>query len=96
MQLLKDKKQFHDAILAASVKFGFEPALIEKDYFVTVFLKLATERINGLVFKGGTSLSKCYKLIDRFSEDVDLTLDVKHFTQRNKKDAINKLIYCSM
>lgn len=92
MQLHKDKERFHDAIMAASEKFGFEPALIEKDYFVTLFLKRATERINGLVFKGGTSLSKCYKLIDRFSEDVDLTLDAEHFTQGRKRNSIKELI----
>ena len=92
MQLHKDKERFHDAIMAASAKFGFEPALIEKDYFVTQFLKRATERINGLVFKGGTSLSKCYKLIDRFSEDVDLTLDAEHFTQGRKRNSIKELI----
>lgn len=92
MQLHKDKERFHDAIMAASAKFGFEPALIEKDYFVTLFLKRATERINGLVFKGGTSLSKCYKLIDRFSEDVDLTLDAEHFTQGRKSNSIKELI----
>ena len=92
MQLHKDKERFHDAIMAASAKFGFEPALIEKDYFATLFLKRATERINGLVFKGGTSLSKCYKLIDRFSEDVDLTLDAEHFTQGRKRNSIKELI----
>ena len=92
MQLHKDKERFHDAIMAASAKFGFEPTLIEKDYFVTLFLKRATERINGLVFKGGTSLSKCYKLIDRFSEDVDLTLDAEHFTQGRKRNSIKELI----
>lgn len=92
MQLHKDKERFHDAIMAASAKFGFEPALIEKDYFVTLFLKRATERINGLVFKGGTSLSKCYKLIDRFSEDVDLTLDAEHFTQGRKRNSIKELV----
>lgn len=92
MQLHKDKERFHDAIMAASAKFGFEPALIEKDYFVTLFLKRATERINGLIFKGGTSLSKCYKLIDRFSEDVDLTLDAEHFTQGRKRNSIKELI----
>lgn len=50
------------------------------------------ERIPGLVFKGGTSLSKCYKIIDRFSEDIDLTLDVAHFTQKPKRGSIRSLI----
>ena len=72
--------------------FGIEPALVEKDYFVTLFLRKAVERIPGLVFKGGTSLSKCYNLIDRFSEDIDLTLDDEHFTQSKKRNSIKALI----
>lgn len=66
---------FSDAILAASEYWNIAPALIEKDYYVTLILKRLNEEIPGLLFKGGTSLSKCYKLIDRFSEDIDLTLD---------------------
>ncbi len=42
-------------------------------------------RVPNLIFKGGTSLSKCYKIIDRFSEDIDLTLDENHQTQGQKK-----------
>ena len=38
-----------------------------------------------IIFKGGTSLSKCYKIIHRFSEDVDLTLDRNFSTQGTKK-----------
>lgn len=45
-----------------------------------------------MVFKGGTSLSKCYNLIDRFSEDIDLTLDEEHFTQSKKRKSIKDLI----
>ncbi len=92
MKLHNDKERFVEAITATSVMFGFEPALVEKDYFVTLFLKKAVERISGLVFKGGTSLSKCYNLIDRFSEDIDLTLDDEHFTQSKKRNSIKELI----
>lgn len=92
MNLHCDKEQFEDAIMATSSAIGFEPALIEKDYFVTLFLKKATEMVDGLVFKGGTSLSKCYKLIDRFSEDIDLTLDERHFGQKNKRKAVKGLV----
>lgn len=49
-------------------------------------------QIPGLVFKGGTSLSKCYKLIDRFSEDIDLTLDTEHYTQGRKRKSVKDLI----
>lgn len=45
---------------------------MEKDYYLTLFLKSLVARQRGIVFKGGTSLSKCHKVIDRFSEDIDL------------------------
>ena len=92
MKLHNDKERFYEAITATSTMFGIEPALVEKDYFVTLFLRKAVERIPGLVFKGGTSLSKCYNLIDRFSEDIDLTLDDEHFTQSKKRNSIKALI----
>ena len=92
MKLHKNKVRFVEAITATSAMFGIEPALVEKDYFVTLFLRKAVERIPGLVFKGGTSLSKCYNLIDRFSEDIDLTLDDEHFTQSKKRNSIIDLI----
>ena len=92
MKLHNDKEKFIEAIIATSKMYGLDPALIEKDYFVTLFLKKAVEQIPGLVFKGGTSLSKCYNLIDRFSEDINLTLDEKHFTQSKKRKSIKDLI----
>ena len=57
---------------------GVLPAIIEKDFWVCWVLKklFASEQLaNNLVFKGGTSLSKVYRLIDRFSEDIDLVLN---------------------
>ena len=57
---------------------GLPPASIEKDFWVCWTLwKLfsLTEWSNNLVFKGGTSLSKCWKLIDRFSEDIDIVIN---------------------
>jgi predicted nucleotidyltransferase component of viral defense system len=92
MKLHNDKERFVEAVIATSEMLGMDPALVEKDYFVTLFLKKAVERIPGLVFKGGTSLSKCYNLIDRFSEDIDLTLDNEHFTQSKKRNSIKELI----
>ena len=92
MLLYKDKEHFRDIIIATSEKYKLEPALIEKDYFATLFLKKAIEKIPWLVFKGGTSLSKCFNIIDRFSEDIDLTLDVNHFSQSFKRNANKKLI----
>ena len=91
MELHKNPEMFSDAVVAASEYFNVAPALIEKDYYVTLILKRLNQEIPGLLFKGGTSLSKCYKLIYRFSEDIDLTLDVSHFTQSQKRNA-NKTV----
>ena len=57
---------------------GFHPAIAEKDFWVCwVLMKLfeSSDLANQLVFKGGTSLSKVHRLIDRFSEDIDLVLN---------------------
>jgi predicted nucleotidyltransferase component of viral defense system len=52
------------------------PIFIEKDYWVTYALQTIFNHATGsdTVFKGGTALSKCYKMIDRFSEDIDLVV----------------------
>ena len=64
----------------------------KKDYFVTLLLKELTARVPNLLFKGGTSLSKCHKIIERFSEDIDLTLDENHQTQGQKKQMKAELV----
>lgn len=63
---------------AARIRADMRPTLIEKDFWVCWTLKrifTLTTPPAGLVFKGGTSLSKVYQAIDRFSEDVDLSFD---------------------
>lgn len=74
MNLHKDGKVFEQAVEAAAQYCGMPAGIIEKDYYVTLLLKRISQVEPQLVFKGGTSLSKCYKLIKRFSEDLDLTL----------------------
>lgn len=57
---------------------GLSKAIIEKDLWVCVILDYLFTKSpwkNNLTFKGGTSLSKAYNLIERFSEDIDLILD---------------------
>jgi len=64
--------------------FPLPPAVIEKDFWVSWLLKLLMdlpETRGRLTFKGGTSLSKGWNLIDRFSEDIDLALDRSLFGQ---------------
>jgi predicted nucleotidyltransferase component of viral defense system len=67
---------FSDAILAASEALQIRPVLVEKDYWVTYILKnlSLSSYSEKVVFKGGTSLSKGYNCIKRFSEDIDLAL----------------------
>jgi hypothetical protein len=63
---------------ADALPFTLPAAVIEKDFWVSWLLQVIMElpETKGhLTFKGGTSLSKGYDLIDRFSEDIDLVLD---------------------
>lgn len=59
-------------------KMGVQEAIVEKDYWVCLvldYLFRSSKYRRNLAFKGGTSLSKCFGLIKRFSEDIDLILD---------------------
>ena len=85
MNLHKDKEVFNIAIINTSKFFKVPLAIIEKDYYVTLFLKELAKKVPDLIFKGGTCLSKCFKLIDRFSEDIDITLHPDKQTQSKKK-----------
>lgn len=67
-------EMFYDTVQRVANHFGMSYAAVEKDYFVTLLLHKICERNPDIVFKGGTSLSKCYKIINRFSEDIDLNL----------------------
>lgn len=76
MTLHENSDTFRNAIRAASEHHEIRNVFVEKDYWVTLFLKRLSDSLHKdtVVFKGGTSLSKVYKLINRFSEDVDLAL----------------------
>lgn len=67
--LHNNKDQFQDAIELAYEQTGIMAQAIEKDYYVTMLLRLLSEKMPYIVFKGGNSLSKCHKVIKRFSED---------------------------
>ena len=67
-----------DVFSEAASKIGIRPAIVEKDFWVCLVLKLLFVKSpfrESLVFKGGTSLSKVHGVIQRFSEDIDLVLD---------------------
>ena len=69
MTLHNNPELFKDAITATAQQMKIAEIYVEKDYWVTLALKTIFESEIGkeAVFKGGTALSKCYKLIERFS-----------------------------
>ncbi|MBU2493177.1 MAG: nucleotidyl transferase AbiEii/AbiGii toxin family protein [Bacteroidetes bacterium] len=71
-----DKKFFSDTIRAASEHLNINQVFVEKDYWITLVLNRLskTDYASETVFKGGTSLSKGFDLINRFSEDVDIAI----------------------
>ena len=75
--LHENREEFKNAVLYAAETNKLTPVVVEKDYYVTLILKGLKERLPFIVFKGGTSLSKCHKVIKRFSEDIDVTIDTK-------------------
>ena len=64
-------------------KSGLEEYRLEKDFLLTQILRQLVEEEPTMIFKGGTSLSKGYKDIERFSEDVDLTLLEQYSKEAN-------------
>lgn len=69
------------ALRVAAPRCGRRPYLLEKDIWVVQALSIlfSAPFANDLVFKGGTSLSKAYDIIQRFSEDIDITYDIRAF-----------------
>ena len=65
-----------EAINTVALQSGLPPSSIEKDWWVTQVLKAlhALPYAEHIAFKGGTCLSKCWNLIARFSEDIDIAL----------------------
>lgn len=75
---------------------GINQVAIEKDWWVTVILRalFQTDCRDSLIFKGGTSLSKGFNIIERFSEDIDLAISQTFFgvekTNKNQRDKLRK------
>lgn len=74
-------KDRRDALGFAADRLGRPAPILEKDIMVvwTLGVLYGSEMGDSLSFKGGTSLSKAYNLIDRFSEDIDITYDIRRF-----------------
>lgn len=76
---------------------GVNQVAIEKDWWVTVTLKalFQTDCRDSLIFKGGTSLSKGFNIIERFSEDIDLAINHSFFdiekTSKSQREKLRKM-----
>lgn len=93
MTLHKDKELFKELIDATAKELNLPSLYIEKDYWVTYILKnLSNSEYSDIaIFKGGTSLSKAYKIIDRFSEDIDLAVITNELGSNQLKTLIKKI-----
>src|SRR5947209_7563946 len=91
---LFEHADFEQAIIRAAEHFrprGLREAIIEKDYYVTEALRIIEQAAGDkVIFKGGTSLSKGWNLIQRFSEDIDIFLDPTGFDPPLGKKAIDR------
>lgn len=97
MKLHENKELFQDAVTATSQQKGIPEIYVEKDYWVTLALHAIFNNEIGkeTIFKGGTALSKCNQLIDRFSEDIDLVVLRKDGETNNQlKTKIKKISKC--
>jgi len=94
--LHNDKELFEQAVLKTAEYMSIDAGIVEKDYFVTLMLKEISLTVPDLVFKGGTSLSKCHKAINRFSEDIDLTVEYDTKPSESKRKNLKKSIVAAI
>jgi hypothetical protein len=91
---LFEHPDFEQAIIRAAEHFclrGLRESIIEKDYYVTEALRIIQQVAGSkIIFKGGTSLSKGWNPIERFSEDIDIFLDPASFDPPLGKKAIDR------
>ena len=85
MLLSDDKELFIQIVNDVFYKTGILQSYVEKDFFAISILKGLVSRNEKFVFKGGTSLSVCQKVINRFSEDIDISYLDEHITVGQRK-----------
>lgn len=97
MNLHLDWEAFTELVAAAANELHIPPGIIEKDYYVTLLLRELSIRIKGMVFKGGTSLTKCYQVLERFSEDIDISYKASDgIPGESRKKQLKKAVVSSM
>ena len=93
MNLHNNVEIFEELIELAAKQYNLPSSAVRKDYFITLILSNLQNSpyLEHVVFKGGTSLSKCYPgSIERFSEDIDLTYIPEEDMSDNQTSKKNK------
>ena len=85
------KEQWKEIIETVAAEEHRTTQMVEKDTIQSMILSGISQSDLPFVFKGGTSLSKAYGLIDRFSEDIDLSMNCKP-TEGEKKQTKNLIL----
>lgn len=93
MKLHENKQLFADAVRATAEMMGIAPEFVEKDYWICQILQRLPRHTdsNRIIWKGGTSLSKAYSLVKRFSSDVDFAVISEGLTQSQLKQLIARI-----
>ncbi len=93
MNLDNDLEIFTELVQVTAESIGLPQVYVEKDYWVTKALRFLSKSslADKVIFKGGTSLSKAYRLIDRFSEDIDLALFASDKTNNVRKKLLKSI-----
>lgn len=93
MNLHTDTKDFIALIRFTAAHFNITPAFVEKDYWITLALRRLSDSVHteNAVFKGGTSLSKGYRIINRFSEDIDIAIINENLSGNSLKTKIRSI-----
>src|ERR1700722_12934924 len=87
---LHNHPQFADLIRIVAQENGIDPALVEKDYWIMHCLYGLQQLGMKFELKGGTSLSKGFQIINRFSEDIDIRIEPPPEQERNVKTGRNQ------
>ena len=93
MRLQTNTQDFNELIRLTATHFSILPEFIEKDYWITLILNNLSQssHASSVVFKGGTSLTKGYRIINRFSENIDIALLDEKLTGNALKTKIRKI-----
>jgi len=93
LKLHENIQDFQTLIAATSQDLGIREVYVEKDYWLTLILKRLSQAKESaeIIFKGGTSLSKAYNIVRRFSEDIDLAVAENSRTQSQTEALLKRM-----